>query len=218
MTAFCLATVVLALNCHIATSIFHFHWLSDFLNLQPPFAALFCLLVIMVKFRGIEISIISQFDIRKLPEFRFRQTSPSPDRSKNAPHSPQATASCYVPIYPGSQIWFEYAIDGPHPPKAAYFFKLLFNGKVITSFDCGSKHHYYGKMMYNLVVQGTHPITGVAQVVRQALHFTNHNEDCDNEDEDVIEFRVHRIEHRQRIQELTEVGPTSNINKEGKLQ
>ena len=158
----------------------------------------------MVKFRGIEISIISQFDIRKLPEYRFRQTSPSPDRGqqRNSPHSLKATASCYVPIYPGSQIWFEYNVDGPHPPKAAYFFKLLFNGMVITSFDCGSKHNYHGKMMYNLVAQGIDETTGEAQIVRQALHFSSDNNPESDEHGDVIEFRVHRIEHRKRIREL----------------
>ena len=161
----------------------------------------------MVKFRGIEISIISQFDIRKLPEFRFRQPSPSPDcaRHQNTTLSTKATASCFVPIYPGSQIWFEYNIDGPHPPKAAYFFKLLFNGRVVTSFDCGSKHNYNGKMMYNLVAQGRDDMTGEMKIVRQAVHFSSEPENGKSgSQEDVIEFRVHRIEHRKRIRELKE--------------
>ena len=58
----------------------------------------------MVKFRGIEISIISQFDICKLPEFCFRQTTPQPDPFREITSSPlsNAAASCFVPVYPGS--------------------------------------------------------------------------------------------------------------------
>ena len=155
----------------------------------------------MVKFRGIEISIISQFDIRKLPEFQFPETSP-PDQAQTSPLNPKATASCYVPIYPGSQIWFEYNIDGPHPPEAAYFFKLLFNGRAVTNFDCGSKHNYHGKMMYNLMAQGRDE-KGDIRIIRQALHFFNEPENGDSsQQEDVIEFSVHRIEHRKRVREL----------------
>ena len=172
----------------------------------------------MVKFRGIEISIISQFDIRKLHEFRFRQYSPSPaDPSSLAngprPSSTNAIASCYVPIYPGSQIWFEYCIDAPHPEGSAYFFKLLLNGKVVTSWDCTEKHDYHGKMMYNLAVGGHDYETGTAQIVRQALKFGSEIEDHNDTTEikDMIEVRVHRIEHRQRIRDLSKLENQANF-------
>jgi hypothetical protein len=87
----------------------------------------------MVKFRGIEISIVSQFDIRKIPEFVAMS-----NRDPFAPDD-KATASCYVPIYPGSQLWFEYSLDGPHPPNASYLFKILHNSRFVTSFDCTAK-------------------------------------------------------------------------------
>jgi hypothetical protein len=164
----------------------------------------------MVKFRGIEISIISQFDIRKLPEFRFRQQSPSPPdsfRPKTDLPSPssKAVASCYVPIYSGSQIWFEYCIDGPHPPAAAYFFKFLLNGKVVTSWDCTEKHDYHGKMMYNLTYEGEDLNNGAGNIIRQALKFASEivDDGQTTERKDVMEIRVHRIEHRKRIRDLT---------------
>ena len=173
----------------------------------------------MVKFRGIEISIVSQFDIRKLPEFRRRQQSPLPPsdpRAANSPHSvsSKAIASCYVPIYPGSQIWFEYCIDGPHPPGAAYFFKLLLDGKVITSWDCTEKHDYHGKMMYNLSCEANHPeFGGGINVARQALKFASEIEEEvePNREKDIIEIRIHRIEHRQRIRDLNKEMSRINI-------
>ena len=162
----------------------------------------------MVKFRGIEISIISQFDICKLPEFQYpRPAVPysdpfQVDAGSNNP-TIYPTASCYVPIYPGSQIWFEYTIDGPHPPGAAYFFKLFVNGKVTTSWDCTAKHGFHGKMMYNLVCEGVDSVFD-GTVKRQALRFGDGLERNarGGPDEDLIQINVHRIEHKKHIREL----------------
>jgi len=154
----------------------------------------------MVKFRGIEVSIISQFDIRKLPEFSPR-TSPDPFntvgpslRSKDS-----MTASCYVPIYPGSQVWFEYTIDGPHPPGAAYFFKLLLNGNIITSWDCTAKHGYHGKTTYNLHCEDKDDLTDQTIVKRQAFKFSSLETRPPGMFDDCVELRVYRVEHRKRI-------------------
>ncbi len=170
----------------------------------------------MVQFCGIDISIISQFDICKLPEFRYpaemQLSDPFQTDTKhgNAQSHQFPTASCYVPIYPGSQIWFEYTIDGPHPPGAAYFFKLYLNGKMVTAWDCTAKHDFHGKMMYNLVNEGTNPATGEAVVRRQALRFGDGLEERESGDldDDMIQINVHRIEHRRRIRELQQdLGP-----------
>ncbi|KAK5242480.1 hypothetical protein LTR40_012760 [Exophiala xenobiotica] len=163
----------------------------------------------MVKYRGIEICIISQFDVCRLPEFRY-PSSPQPEdpfQVDGKTHSPSSTAyptaSCHVPIYPGSQIWFEYAIDGPHPPEAAYFFKLSINGKAITAWDCTARHGFHGKMMYNLLNEGPDPVTGEGLVRRQALRFGDGIENRDRElDDDLIQINVYRIEHRKRIRDL----------------
>lgn len=165
----------------------------------------------MVKFRGIEICIISQFDICKLPEFQYRSPSQLPDPFQDMSHGssspfPYLTASSYVPIYPGSQIWFEYSIDGPHPEGSAYFFKLYLNGKAITSWDCTAKHGFHGKMMYNLVNECTDPYTGQSMVRRQALRFGDGLEESDRggSDEDLVQIDVYRIEHRKRLRDLEE--------------
>jgi hypothetical protein len=58
----------------------------------------------MVKFRGIEISIVSQFDIRKLPEFKMADKSrEDPFTERDVSKDSQAVASCFIPIYAGSQ-------------------------------------------------------------------------------------------------------------------
>ena len=165
----------------------------------------------MVKFRGIEICIISQFDICKLPEFQSPTPSSSADpfhmdddKSHCSPALPYPTTSCYVPIYSGSQIWFEYAVEGPHPPNAAYFFKLFVNGNAVTAWDCTAKHGFHGKMMYNLVNEGPGPTTGQPMVRRQALRFGDGLEDRERSglDNDLIQINVYRIEHRKRMRNL----------------
>jgi len=77
----------------------------------------------MVQFRGINVSAVSQIDARPLPE--YSTASDFPDSG--------GVAACYLPIYPGSQIWFEYSIDGPHPKNAMYLFKLFMDGHLVTS-------------------------------------------------------------------------------------
>lgn len=157
----------------------------------------------MVKFRGIDISIITQFDILKLPEYRYQPIPSSPDifrERSTVPTSKSPTASCYVSIYPGSQIWFEYSIDGPHPPKAAYFFKLLLNGNVLTSWDCTAKSGYHGKAMYILTYDGRECFSGTNLIRRHILCFDNSGNSVGNDQQDdIIEVRIHRIEHRKRL-------------------
>ncbi|KIW15292.1 hypothetical protein PV08_05337 [Exophiala spinifera] len=174
----------------------------------------------MVKFRGIEICIISQFDIRKLPEFGYspstRPADPFQVNQQPQPSSASAfpTASCHVPIYPGSQVWFEYTVDGPHPPGAAYFFKLLINGKMVISWDCTAKHDFHGKMMYNLVNEGADAVTGESLVRREAFRFGDGLEDRDRRDldDDMIQINVHRVEHRQRVRDLHQGFGAVDIN------
>lgn len=163
----------------------------------------------MVKLKGIDVAIISQFDIHKLPEYRFDAMS-SPELQPLYPKSggcrskapTTALASCYVPFLAGSQIWFEYSIDGPHADEAAYFFKLTVNGKIVTSWDCTAQHGFHGKTVYNLALEGFDEDTGIPMIKRQALTFNaaSSDEPSTNLMEDYIEIRVYRIEHRQRLE------------------
>jgi hypothetical protein len=59
---------------------------------------------LVVKFRGIYVSIVSQVDIRGLPELSPRKSNDSFHHQGPAAHSDDnSIASCF-PIYPGSQI------------------------------------------------------------------------------------------------------------------
>ncbi|ETI28320.1 hypothetical protein G647_00769 [Cladophialophora carrionii CBS 160.54] len=161
----------------------------------------------MVKFRGIEVNVISQFDICKLPEFAattFNHTDPFGIANRPENHAPPSypTAACYIPIYPGSQIWLEHTIDGPHPAEASYFFKLFVNDKVVTSWDCTAKHGFQGKMMYNLVHEGG------GQVKRQALKFGDGM--GNRQGEDVMRVHVYRVEKRVRVREIEQ--DTGRVN------
>lgn len=170
----------------------------------------------MVKFRGIEISVISQVDICRLPEYLYPPTARLSNNSLLPPNPPQyPIASCSIPIYPGSQIWLEYTIEGPHPPGAAYFFKLLLNGNEVTAWDCTSKHGFHGKMMYTLVHEGQEAVAGKAAIRRQVLKFgdelPHYEQDPAVFPDDYIQINVHRIEHRQRIRDLEEGLGSVNI-------
>lgn len=77
----------------------------------------------MVRIKGVNIYVVSQIDARRLPEYQINQAS---KKSK-------ALAACYIPMYEGAQIWFEYSIDLPHPSRAMYLFKLFASGHLITS-------------------------------------------------------------------------------------
>lgn len=147
------------------------------------------------------MSMISQHDIRKLPEYEppasagaFHTDGP-PLRSEDK----ASITCCFVPSYPGSQIWFDYSIENPHPPNAQYFFKLLRNGEVFASWDCTAEHNYKGRTTYALKYLGTHPQTGQPVIERRAFRFSteplSHNGPSDN----VVEVRVHRVEHRRRL-------------------
>ncbi len=59
-------------------------------------------------------------------------------------------------------------------------------------------------MMYNLLNEGSDPVTGEGLVRRQALRFGDGTEDRDRGelDDDLIQINIHRIEHRKRIRDL----------------
>ena len=154
----------------------------------------------MVKFRGIEVNVVSQLDIRKIPEFSPRQ--PNDPFHREGPRlrsEDNSVASCYIPVYPGSQIWLEYSIDAPHPPDASYFFKMIHNAQVVTSWDCTARHCYHGKLAYNLQYIGDDNINGMPLVRRQAFNFSPRVRKDVGPFDDCIEVRVHRIKHWQRV-------------------
>ena len=61
-------------------------------------------------------------------------------------------------------------------------------------------------MMYNLVCENKKDESETVEMVRQALKFSEADPEAEpSKQQDVIEIRVHRIEHRQRLRQI-EVG------------
>lgn len=79
----------------------------------------------MVSYKGFNVKVASQIDAHPLPEF-------STAHGLGA----SSTVACYIPIYPGAQIWIEYSVDRPQPSEAIYVFKLFISGHFVTSWVC----------------------------------------------------------------------------------
>ena len=175
----------------------------------------------MVKFRGIEVSLTSHFDVRRFPEFSIppqlysQRSAPSkaaavladpftepveaPSDLLSTPESvaKKSIASCFVPIWPGSQVWLEYGVQPPHPPNASYFFKLLHNEQSVASWDCTGQNGYGGKVHHVLNFGGN----GEAQ--KMILQFSTDIAHCSKPgmlpENDCLEVRIHRIGARKRL-------------------
>ncbi|KAK5106631.1 hypothetical protein LTS08_000752 [Lithohypha guttulata] len=146
----------------------------------------------MVKFRGVNVHIVSQFEAVRLPEYGTTQGV------ENGQH----IVAHYVPIHTGAQIWFEYSIDGPHPPNAMYLLKLFINGENITNWDCTTKHDYHGKAMCSLqtIEYGSFKQRAVLQNV---FMFSSEEQSASpNTKDHNFEIRVHRVQQRRRVREL----------------
>ncbi|KAL6900260.1 hypothetical protein GGI43DRAFT_427409 [Trichoderma evansii] len=105
--------------------------------------------------RGIELSLIIQPESLPLPEFIHPDASSvrvvslgettQTEENEASPHSLDSTriqksapkASVYIPSTPGSQFWVQYRIHRSPEPSCYLLFKLLMNGRHITS--CGIK-------------------------------------------------------------------------------
>ncbi|KAL8969305.1 MAG: hypothetical protein Q9183_002063 [Haloplaca sp. 2 TL-2023] len=155
----------------------------------------------MPTYRNITINLISQLGILNIPEY-------DPPAAAHDPFSePQAIVdnslvSCYVPIYPLSQFWFQYNISAPHPPRALYFFKLFINGTCIVSWGCGEENGFKGSTMYGLYDSGER-CTGEPGVDMRGFGFARGAASQGPSDamlERVMEIKVYRSRCRRRIQ------------------
>lgn len=82
------------------------------------------------------------------------------------------------------------------------------NDDEVTAWDCTAKHGFHGKMMYTLVYEGQNVLTGGSAIRRQVLKFGDdliHSEqDQATLQDDCLQIKVYRIEHRQRVRDLEE--------------
>ena len=157
----------------------------------------------MPTYRSITISLVSQFDIRLIPEFEPPKTPKDPFLNTPAlVNHDNSLVSVYIPTYPLSQFWLCYSIMPPYPPSMLYYFKLFINGSHIVSWGCGKDDNYEGKTVFGLFDASPSPFQK-APIRRRVLCFgpetENGNKHASNNLGDVIEVRVFRSKGRKRI-------------------
>ncbi|KAJ4425238.1 hypothetical protein N0V82_000048 [Gnomoniopsis sp. IMI 355080] len=124
----------------------------------------------MPSFRGIEISIVTQSEFGRLPEYPYpgaccnqfigKQQAAGHGRppffvpggedaivdgAENASAS-NSKISVYIPSLPGSQFWINYVVENEPSPPSHLFFKLHMNGRYITSWGINPKVKSQGRV------------------------------------------------------------------------
>lgn len=157
----------------------------------------------MPQYRNITTSFESQFDLLTVPEYKPPEVPPDPFQTvPRFINDAEGLVSVYVPIYSCSHFWLSYSIEGPHPDKALYYFKLYINGKEIVSWGCSEKDEFKGKTMFGLFSPGESSFQH-SVFERRVFCFGRDDKDGDslplNSLEDMMEVRVYRARHRMRI-------------------
>lgn len=148
--------------------------------------------------RSITTSLVSQFDLKVVPEHPPPQSHHDPS-VVFPPHVNEelSVISVFIPIYPCSQFWVSYSIAPPHPPQALYYFKLFLNGACVVSWGCGRKDQYRGKTMF-----GLYESEAYGHIQKRILCF---GEGCEGSDDDVLEMKVYRCKGRKRCSPILDV-------------
>ncbi|KAI9720845.1 MAG: hypothetical protein M1812_002684 [Candelaria pacifica] len=166
----------------------------------------------MPTYRGISLSLISQFDILALPEYAPPTTSLTSLDSTSLPENPtllvesQALVSVYSPTYASSQFWLRYSISPPYS-ASLYYFKLYLNNKLFVSWGCGEQEGYCGKTIFGLFDSGESWM-GTSGVEKRVLYFAREKDEALTAETtdlgDIMEVRVFRARGRKRIRKSVE--------------
>ena len=202
--------VRLTVKCHFSTRLLTTfnHSLSDtFFDITT--SAPSDTVVNMPTYRSITISVVSQFDIKDIPEYPPPKNPKDPfSGSPTVLASERGVASVYIPTFPSSRFWLSYSIYPPYPPKAFYYFKLFLNGVCVQSWGCGEDDKYKGKTMFGMFDSGE-VFFGERAVEKRILCFASEGlmaektpdklENYVDDPKDVMEVRVYRSKGRKRI-------------------
>ncbi|KXS95628.1 hypothetical protein AC578_3563 [Pseudocercospora eumusae] len=158
----------------------------------------------MPSYRGIHVSLQSQYDALVLPEYAPPAAVPAEQTAKAATDSNQV-AEAYVPMYAGSQFWILYNCPRPEvasPPEDTtkfYYFKLAVNGKVVLSWGCGAENNFSGRTNFGLYGR---EVQGYGTVVEKRGFFCPAGKDVDRKGmiADSFEIRVFRAKGRRRVE------------------
>jgi hypothetical protein len=161
-------------------------------------------------YRSISISLISQFDIKTIPEFPVVESATDAGNETDSQTrrldeeellGPRVTV--YAPIYTGSQFWIRYSVARPVPRDSFFFFKLFINGKPVTSWGVGEEEQWKGKAVFTLENLSASMIYGRWR--RRNFFFGK--EDADG----LIELRVFRANGRKSIPPPETLRPNPGI-------
>ena len=174
---------------------------------------------------SIDITLHSQFDIEKLPEYH---PDPRDDHGivKSMPklfESKTSTCNVFVPALPGTAFWISYAVSPPVPDEHYFFFKLYIDGAHIVSWSTGKAEGWRGKTMFGLF-ESPENAEGVKTIEKRMLCFAPPRENdkhrvgmVDVFDETAcVEIRVHRAHARKRVQRQVEMYEDTQHAKESR--
>ncbi|KAF2729204.1 hypothetical protein EJ04DRAFT_589486 [Polyplosphaeria fusca] len=171
----------------------------------------------MPTYRSISVSLHSQFDVGKLPEYLPKPNSFYAERGIEGSipeiiDEKTSTFSVYIPVLPGSQFWISYSIAPPVPDEQQFLFKLFINNAHIVSWCCGKKEGWKGRSMFALF-EREEDENGKKRVEKRALFFAAPDRE-DGEWKGVtdpfdpnahVEIRVYRASARKRVDREIEV-------------
>lgn len=171
----------------------------------------------MPTYRKITIALVSQRDLKIIPEFP-PPVSTQDSASTLPPHvnRQQSVVSVFIPTYSGSQFWISYSIAPPYPPQALYYFKLFLDGACIVSWGCGKEDEFKGETMFGLYESEVKK-EGESEIQKRVLCFRDGHE---GSDDDILEIKVYRCRGRRPCSPILEsyggdqVGNMSAVKKE----
>lgn len=165
----------------------------------------------MPKYRSINISLHSQFDVETLPEYDPLPQEYYTERGVAyiAPKPiDDATSTCsvYVPAYPGSTFWIAYCVAPPVPDGHYFLFKLYIDGAHVVSWSTGKAEAWKGKTMFGLY-ERPEDEEGKRRVEKRVLCFTSEEDELEREIGEAtfdqkrrMEIRIHRAHGRKRME------------------
>ncbi|ROW06148.1 hypothetical protein VMCG_04680 [Cytospora schulzeri] len=175
--------------------------------------------------QDIEVSILAQPDIGRLPEYPYPDGSQASihlrapndtagDKSTQTAHiidstrltKAKSTVSVYIPSVPGAQFWINYVVEKEPTPPCHLFFKLYMNGRHITSWGIDPRIKNEGrveKALYEPSARWDHEDNGTVMkqngIEARYFHFLcGQQEKCVAEDGGLIEVQVFRAKGRKR--------------------
>lgn len=137
----------------------------------------------MPTYRGISISLQSQYDALTIPEFppppastpatppKRRYRDGRSTSSFSSP-TPPRIAVVYVPIYSGSQFWINYACPAIDENTKFFYFKLFVKGRCLLSWGVGKEEHLSGRVTFAIFDGGT-DFRGKRVLEKRSFFFQN---------------------------------------------